>query len=66
MRDDDDPFGAPARKPVPLAVQLENASIEDLEKRIVSLREEIALCEAEIGKKRAQRGAADAFFTTKR
>jgi uncharacterized small protein (DUF1192 family) len=50
------------RKPVSLEAQLENASIEELEQRIASLRGEIALCEKSIASKRAQRAAADSVF----
>lgn len=59
---DDDPFGGPVRKPVPLEAQIENASIEDLEDRIERLKGEIALCERAIASKRAQRAAADSVF----
>lgn len=58
---DDDPF-SPAKRPLPLQAQLENASIGDLEDRIESLRAEIALCERAIAAKRAQRAAADSVF----
>jgi uncharacterized small protein (DUF1192 family) len=50
------------RKPVSLEAQLENASIEELEQRIASLRGEIALCEKSIASKWAQRAAADSVF----
>lgn len=59
---DDDPFAAPAKKAVPVELQLEVASIDELEARIVKLRAEIALCEEAITKKRAQRSAADSVF----
>jgi uncharacterized small protein (DUF1192 family) len=59
---DDDPFAPPAKKPVALEAQLENASVEELEARIEKLRGEIALCEAAINAKRAQRAAADSVF----
>ncbi len=59
---DDDPFAPAPKKAVPLEVQLENASIDELEKRIVSLQDEIAQCEAAIVRKRAQRSAADSVF----
>jgi uncharacterized small protein (DUF1192 family) len=60
---DDDPF-APisALKPASLEVQLETASIGELEARIEHLRGQIAICEAAIDKKRAQRAAADSVF----
>jgi uncharacterized small protein (DUF1192 family) len=59
---DDDPFAPPAKKPMSLEAQLENASIEELEARIVKLRAEIQLCETAIQAKQAQRAAADAVF----
>lgn len=49
----------PAPKP---ALALDLLSIEDLEARVVALRDEIAHCEALIGKKRAVREAANAMF----
>ncbi|OQW58324.1 MAG: hypothetical protein A4S17_11735 [Proteobacteria bacterium HN_bin10] len=59
---DDDPFAPPVKKAVPLEQQLETASIGELEFRIEKLKAEIALCEQEIAKKRAQRAAADSVF----
>ena len=59
---DDDPFAPPVKKPVSLEVQLENASIEDLESRIERLKAEIIQCERAIAAKRAQRAAADSVF----
>lgn len=59
---DDDPFAPPAKKPVSLEAQLENASIDDLEDRIERLKAEIAQCERAIAAKRAQRAAADSVF----
>lgn len=59
---DDDPFAPPVKKPVSLEVQLETASIDELEHRIERLREEIAQCERAIASKRAQRAAADSVF----
>ena len=59
---DDDPFAPPVKKPVPLEAQLENASIDDLEARIETLKAEIQLCEKAIAAKRAQRDAADSVF----
>jgi uncharacterized small protein (DUF1192 family) len=59
---DDDPFAPPAKKPQSLEAQIENASVEDLEERIVRLKAEIALCEQAIKAKRAQREAADSVF----
>jgi uncharacterized small protein (DUF1192 family) len=49
----------PATKPVGLDLM----SIEELEKRIARLREEIDNCERAIAAKRDHRTAADAFFT---
>lgn len=45
-------------RPMPL----DQMSIEQLQARIEEVREEIALCEQEIEKKRAQKAAADALF----
>ena len=59
---DDDPFAPPAKKAVPLELQLEAASIDELEARIAKLKAEIAQCEEAIVKKRAQRAAADSVF----
>ena len=59
---DDDPFAPPAKKPLSLEAQLENASIGDLEARIERLRSEIVACERAIHAKRAQRAAADSVF----
>lgn len=47
-----------ATRPMPL----DQMSIEELEARIEEVRKEIALCEQEIEKKRAQKSAADALF----
>lgn len=60
---EDDPFVPASKKPAPLEVQLELASIVDLEARIAALKAEIAACEAAIVKKQAQRNAADSVFT---
>lgn len=62
---EDDPFAPAAKKPVPLQVQLENASILELEDRIARLKDEIGLCEQAIERKKAQRNAADAVFGRK-
>ena len=59
---EDDPFAPPVKKPVTLEVQLENASIEELESRIERLKAEIVQCERAIAAKRAQRAAADSVF----
>jgi uncharacterized small protein (DUF1192 family) len=59
---DDDPFAPPVKKAVPLAQQLENASIDELLVRIEKLKAEIVLCEEAITAKRAQRAAADSVF----
>ncbi|MBI1188797.1 MAG: DUF1192 family protein [Alphaproteobacteria bacterium] len=59
---DDDGLAPHPKKPVPLDLM----GIEELEARIEMLREEIAACEAQITAKRAQRNAADAFFTAPR
>lgn len=59
---EDDPFAPAAKKPVSLEVQLENASIGELEDRIERLRTEIGQCERAIAAKKAQRAAADTVF----
>lgn len=59
---DDDPFAPPAKKPMSLEAQLENASIGELESRIERLRAEISACEKAIQAKRAQRDAANSVF----
>jgi len=59
---EDDPFAPPVKKAVPLQVQLENASIGELEARIERLRDEISQCERAIVSKKAQRAAADSVF----
>ena len=59
---DDDPFAPPVKKQLSLEAQLENASIDDLEARIETLKREIQLCEKAIAAKRAQREAADSVF----
>jgi uncharacterized small protein (DUF1192 family) len=58
---DDDPF-APVKKQLPVEVQLETASIDELEARIMRLKAEIAQCEQAIAAKKAQRAAADSVF----
>jgi uncharacterized small protein (DUF1192 family) len=59
---DDDPFAPPAKKPLSLEAQLENASVGDLEARIERLKSEIGMCERAIAAKKAQRAAADSVF----
>lgn len=44
------------------AQALDQMSVEELEYRIGQLKAEIAACEAEIEKKKAQKRAADALF----
>lgn len=41
---------------------IEQMSVDELEHRILVLRHEIAVCEAEIERKRAQKQAAEALF----
>lgn len=43
-------------------LDLERLSEDELEARIVSLRAEIEACEAELGKKRSHRNAANELF----
>lgn len=52
---EDDPL--PEKK-----VDLERLSIEQLQARIETLREEIAACEAELDRKQSHKSAADALF----
>ena len=60
IRDDDD---TPPPKPVRLAkLPLDMLGVEELNDYIAELREEIARVEADIGRKRSHRTAADAFF----
>ena len=59
---EDDPFAPPAKKPMSLQAQIENASIDDLEDRIERLKAEITVCERAIAAKRAQRANADSVF----
>jgi uncharacterized small protein (DUF1192 family) len=59
---DEDPFAPPARKPVSLEAQIENASIGELMERIERLKAEISLCERAVAAKQAQRAAADSVF----
>lgn len=44
------------------ALGLDQMSVADLEVRITNLKAEIAACEAEIERKKAQKRAADALF----
>lgn len=48
-----------ARKPL----DLEQLSEDELEARILRLREEIDACKAELDRKRSHRSAADALFS---
>lgn len=41
---------------------LDEMSVDELEERILALKEEISACEEEIEKKRRQKSAADALF----
>lgn len=43
-------------------LDLERLSVDDLKERIVSLKAEIAACEAELEKKASHKSAADALF----
>ncbi len=60
---DDDQFAPPVKKALSLEVQLEGASIDELEDRIERLQSEIGLCQRAIAAKRAQRAAADSVFS---
>jgi len=59
MQDDDEPGPKPRRLQ---EVRLEPLAVAELEDYIGELRAEILRVEAEIGRKRSHRGAADAFF----
>ncbi len=57
-------MAAPEEEPILVrkAMAKDEMSIAELEERIETLRAEIAACEAEIARKRAQKNAADALF----
>lgn len=59
---DEDFTPSALRKTPSLEAQLETASVEELEQRIVRLKAEIAQCEEAIKSKKAQRAAADSVF----
>jgi uncharacterized small protein (DUF1192 family) len=59
MRDDDEPVPRPRRLQ---ELRLDPLAVTELEDYIAELRAEIARVEAEIGRKRSHRSAADAFF----
>jgi uncharacterized small protein (DUF1192 family) len=59
MLDDDEPRPLPQRLS---QLRLEPLAVAELEAYIVELRAEIARAEAEIGRKRGHRSAADAVF----
>ncbi|MDB5651220.1 MAG: hypothetical protein JWL62_2740 [Hyphomicrobiales bacterium] len=64
-REDDDPFGAPVRKPPTrheIGQPLDVLSVGELDERIGMLREEIARLEAVRTAKQDSKKAADAFF----
>jgi uncharacterized small protein (DUF1192 family) len=61
MIQDDAPTPAPERR----SDTLERMSIEELERKIVELREQIAACERIIESKRGHMAAADAFFASR-
>lgn len=58
---EDDP-GSPLKK---TARTLDMMSIEELEERVLSLKADIAACEAMIESKKRQKSAADAIFGKK-
>ncbi len=59
MFDDDEPKPKPRRL---TALPLDPLGVAELESYIDELRAEIVRAEAEIGRKRGHRSAADAFF----
>jgi len=59
MHDDDEAAPKPRRLQ---ELRLDPLAVAELESYIVELRAEIARAEAEIGRKRSHRSAADAFF----
>lgn len=59
MFDDDEPKPKPRRLQ---ELRLDPLGVAELESYIEELRAEIARTEAEIGRKRGHRSAADAFF----
>jgi uncharacterized small protein (DUF1192 family) len=59
MHDDDEPRAKPRRLQ---ELRLDPLAVAELEAYILELRAEIARAEAEIGRKRGHRSAADAFF----
>jgi uncharacterized small protein (DUF1192 family) len=59
MHDDDEPRPKPRRLQ---ELRLDPLAVTELEDYIAELRAEIARTEAEIGRKRSHRSAADAFF----
>jgi uncharacterized small protein (DUF1192 family) len=64
-KEDDDPFGAPVRKPPSrheIGQPLDILSVGELDERISLLREEIARLEATKAAKELSKKAADAFF----
>jgi uncharacterized small protein (DUF1192 family) len=59
MHDDDEPKPRPRRLQ---ELRLDPLAVAELDDYIGELRAEIARVEAEIGRKRSHRSAADAFF----
>jgi uncharacterized small protein (DUF1192 family) len=59
MHDDDEPKPKPRRLE---ELRLDPLAVAELEDYIAELRAEIVRVEAEIGRKRSHRSAADAFF----
>jgi uncharacterized small protein (DUF1192 family) len=58
LSDDEEPRPVQRFNPLPL----DRLGVEELESYIGELRAEIARTEAEIGRKRSHRNAADSFF----
>jgi uncharacterized small protein (DUF1192 family) len=59
MHDDDEPQPKPRRL---VELRLDPLAVAELEDYVAELRAEMTRVEAEIGRKRSHRSAADAFF----
>ena len=61
---DDDPFGAPRKKPATheIGQNLDTLSVDELDERVALLEQEIERLKAARQAKAASKAAADAFF----
>jgi len=61
---DDDPFGAPRKKPTSheIGQNLDALSVDELDERVALLEQEIERLKAARQSKQASKAAADAFF----